>query len=231
MPLTAHMTEIDAVNMILASIGEAPVDTVTGIDEVDEAAEARRVLNERSRKIQMGEWNFNTRLGVNVTKTADNTYEIAANVLEVQPSNPPRPGQYTDSSSGEFSYGMNVAWRRNSDNTKFILYNVVDDREDWPNGPQTITVDVKEYLEFEHCPPPVQWYVAVDAAHTFQKGSFGSLTIHKFTSEDLEEALVIATNFDEKVGDNNLFDHNPHMQSVAMRFNHNRPGRRPRWRW
>jgi len=223
MPLTAHMTEIDAVNMIIASIGEAPVDTVAGLDEVDEAAEALRVLNERSKKIQMGEWNFNTRLGVILQKTADDTYEVAANVLEIDTSNAPL-GRNTG--AGQRDAHLNTAWRRNVADTKFVLYNVVDDREDWPNGAPTITVDVKEYLEFEHCPPAIQWYIAVDAAHTFQKGTFGSTTIHAFTKEDLQEALILATNFDEKVGDNNLFDHNPHMRNVAVRNNPIRPGRR-----
>lgn len=52
-------TELDAVNEILASIGEAPINTLEEVDNVD-VMNALRILDKVSRQVQERSWTFNT---------------------------------------------------------------------------------------------------------------------------------------------------------------------------
>lgn len=54
--------ELDAVNDILASIGEPPVNTLEGDANAD-VANARRILNKINRQIQSKGWTFNIEEG------------------------------------------------------------------------------------------------------------------------------------------------------------------------
>jgi hypothetical protein len=53
------MTELEAVNVLLTTIGEAPVNTLTG-NQVTDVTVAKQVLLEISREIQSQGWHFNT---------------------------------------------------------------------------------------------------------------------------------------------------------------------------
>ena len=52
------MTELEAVNILLTTIGEAPVNTLTG-NQVTDVTVATQVLLEISREIQSQGWHFN----------------------------------------------------------------------------------------------------------------------------------------------------------------------------
>ena len=53
------MTELEAVNVLLTTIGEAPVNTLTG-NQVTDVTIANQVLTEVSREVQAQGWHFNT---------------------------------------------------------------------------------------------------------------------------------------------------------------------------
>ena len=67
------MTELEAVNVMLTTIGEAPVNTLTG-NQVTDVTIAQQVLNEVNREVQSQGWYFNTENGV--TLTPDNNKHI-----------------------------------------------------------------------------------------------------------------------------------------------------------
>ena len=52
-------TELQAVNTMLSTIGEAPVNSITGTTTVDVSV-AKNILDETSMSIQSQGWNFNT---------------------------------------------------------------------------------------------------------------------------------------------------------------------------
>lgn len=58
-------TELDAINLILSSIGEAPVNSLTESESID-VDNARSLLATVSRRIQRQGWQFNTLLNVTV---------------------------------------------------------------------------------------------------------------------------------------------------------------------
>ena len=59
MAIPSSMTELEAVNILLTTIGEAPVNTLTG-NQVTDVSIANQVLNEVSREVQSQGWHFNT---------------------------------------------------------------------------------------------------------------------------------------------------------------------------
>ena len=56
----ANTTELEAVNSMLATIGEAPVNSITGTLPLD-ASLAKNTLNEINREVQSAGWHFNSR--------------------------------------------------------------------------------------------------------------------------------------------------------------------------
>ena len=54
----ANTTELEAVNSMLATIGEAPVNSITGTLPLD-ASLAKNTLNEINREVQSAGWHFN----------------------------------------------------------------------------------------------------------------------------------------------------------------------------
>jgi hypothetical protein len=210
----AHMTELEAVNQMLRSIGEQPVQTLTS-GQLD-ASQAQAILNETSRRIQAQGWHANTRRSVALTPNSSDEYVVAANILSIDTVNPdsarrtgsPNPSSY-----------YNVAVRRSSDDTKYLLYDVDNDTETWANGPDTLVVDIIEFLQFEYLPPMLQAYIYKAAAHEFQKMSVQSQVLYQFTGEDVQEALGNAIQEDVGNEDRNMLQHHRPAWEVVYRYN------------
>ena len=67
----AAMTELEAVNVLLTTIGEQPVNSLTGTQTTDVTI-AQQVLNEVSREVQSQGWHFNTEHNVELVPDAFN---------------------------------------------------------------------------------------------------------------------------------------------------------------
>ena len=59
MTVTTRTTELEAVNTILSTIGEAPINSLTGTLPVD-ATTAKNILSEINREVQSAGWKWNT---------------------------------------------------------------------------------------------------------------------------------------------------------------------------
>ena len=89
------MTELDAINRMLAVIGEAPIDSLSSIqiNEITDSALARRTLAEVNRDVQSEGWSWNTDAPVEITGTAQKEFVLPSDTLQAQFS----PTQYSDS--------------------------------------------------------------------------------------------------------------------------------------
>ena len=83
MTITTRTTELEAVNTILSTIGEAPLSTLTGSLPVD-GTTAKNILNEISREVQSAGWHFNTQYKVDLTRDNSNKVPIGTDVVRVQ---------------------------------------------------------------------------------------------------------------------------------------------------
>jgi hypothetical protein len=209
--LTGHMTKLEAVNEMLFTIGERPVNSLAS--GLSEASQAEDILDRESRRIQMKGWHGNTLFNHQITPNASDQFALPDNVLKVDTVNPsyrrsgntPAPSSY-----------INVSMRRDAADTKWLLW-------DNDNGSETITdvtamtTELVLFLEFANLTPALQIYIWVSAARRFQQGAVGSQALDAFTQEDVVEAMADAVNEDLENSDANILHDNPHVAAIARR--------------
>jgi hypothetical protein len=211
--LEGHMTKLQAVNDMLWSIGESPVQSLaSGLGDA-EIAEA--ILDRVSREIQLKGWQVNTRHGVELTVNASSQFALPVNILKVDTSNPTSGRQTTTPRHSAF---INAHMRRAADDSKWLLYDGDNNSETWTD-PTTITVTYTQLLEFADLTPALQIFVWTSAAHRFQKGAMGSRVLQEYTTEDVLQAEMQAVQEDSANEDLNIIRDNAHVRSVAYRYN------------
>ena len=78
----AATTELECINIMLAAIGEAPVNSLTGTVPVD-VRMAQSTLTEVNKQVQSEGWSFNTEIDVTLTRNASNNVVLGTDVLRV----------------------------------------------------------------------------------------------------------------------------------------------------
>lgn len=186
------MTELDAVNLMLSVIGEAPVNSieVTGLGDV---AVALQVLNEVSREVQEKGWAFNVENNYPIARTTDSELLVPSNTLRV------------DTEDYE---GLNVTLRGNR------LY----DRDGHTYSfPRDVKVQITLMLPFTEIPQAARFYISIRAARKFQKRVLGSDRLESFTQDDEMSALVSLQDQDTDVGDYNVLTGNAQIAAILQR--------------
>jgi hypothetical protein len=211
----AHLTKLDAVNEMLLSIGETPVQSLgSGLQD---ASIAESVLDRTNRIIQLKGWHVNTRRNIELTKNASDQFAVGIDTLKIDTVNPSGGRQFqTPGSSGY----INASLRRSADNTMFLLYDVDNDSETWPND-TTLTVDIVSLIDFAKLTPSLQVYVAASAGRRFQKGAVSSRVLDEFTREDVQTALIDAVQEDMENSDINMLRDNAATRNIVHRYNPN----------
>ena len=83
MTIQTRTTELEAVNTILSTIGEAPLNTLTGSLPVD-GTMAQNILDEINREVQSIGWHWNTHYKVDLNRDTDNKIPVGTDVLRIQ---------------------------------------------------------------------------------------------------------------------------------------------------
>jgi hypothetical protein len=209
--LTGHMTKLEAVNEMLFTIGERPVNSLAS--GLSEASQAEDILDRESRRIQMKGWHGNTLFNFQITPNAGNQFALPDNVLKVDTVNP----QYRRSASTPApSKYVNVSMRRSADDTKWLLWDNDNGLETMTDVTQ-LTVEMVLFLEFADLTPALQIYIWTSAARRFQQGTVGSAALDAFTVEDVVDAMADAVNEDLENSDANIISDNQHVASIARR--------------
>lgn len=175
------MTELEAVNMCLAAIGESPVNSFTNSGLADVAA-ARAKLTEFSRTIQSAGWAFNTEHSFPLSRASDNTITLPVNVLKASIDR-----RVSDAQAAQ--RGQSLYDKKN--------HTYVWDRD--------LKADVVFYLDWTELPQAARQYIAVCAARSFQATAFTSDTIDKLTEADEMKALTALKDAEGDNGDYNMF--------------------------
>lgn len=172
------MTELEAVNVMLTTIGEAPVNTLTG-NQVTDVTIAQQVLNEVNREVQSQGWYFNTENGV--TLTPDNNKHIL----------PPADTARIDSRD------YNIVIREDK------LFDLDDFTYEFGGS---IKVNIVYYQDFTVLPDAAKRYIAARAARIYADRLLNSETIHAMTLRDEQKALVDLRQFEEETADYTMMD-------------------------
>jgi len=185
MTITTRTTELEAVNTILSTIGEAPLSTLTGSLPVD-GTTAKNILNEISREVQSAGWHFNTQYKVDLTRDTNNKIPVGTDVVRVQLNDKYDKSSYDVVQRG--TYLFNLA--KNSD--------IFD---------QDFTENTLIYLlQFEDLPEQARRYITIRSARVFHDRTLGANTLHKFSSEDEARSLSVMKQAEMATGDNTIFD-------------------------
>ena len=185
MTVTTRTTELEAVNTILSTIGEAPLNTLTGSLPVD-GTTAKNVLSEINREVQSAGWHFNSHYKVDLSRDADNKIPIGTDVLRVE----------LNSKYSKQSY--DVVQRDN------FLYNLAKNSETFDQNFEDNTIVY--LLDFSKIPEQAKRYITIRSARVFHDRTLGANTLHKFSSEDEARALSVLRQAEAHTGDYNIFD-------------------------
>ena len=158
------MTELDAVNDVLMTIGETPVNSVDET-ELTEASLALRILKQVSRAVQSEALNCNTVYNYTINPDSNNKLPVPANALSVDPM--------------DRSLDLIVH--------KGFLY----DKDGFTNTfTEPVKCQVVFLLQFEDLPEHVRQFITVKAARIFQKRMLGSQVLHEITEEEEVQARI-----------------------------------------
>ncbi len=184
MPVETPTSELDAVNICLRAIGEAPVNSLSG--DILDVTTARACIKQTSHQIQELGWTFNTELNYPLVPDEDGAITLAANIVRVDQD------PVNDSSDYDLVQRGTTLYDRKNRTSVFT---------------RTVKAEVVLLFPFDQLPPSARRYVALKAARIFQASVVGSETLAGFTKEDEFEARMA---FEEAEGENadyTIFDH------------------------
>lgn len=157
-------TELEAINYLLISIGEQPINDVN-TEGLAEISIAKNLLHSVSRHTQSRGLSCNSEVGYPLPINLESKVRIPRDVLKIDA---------TDTGldvvrRGEYLY--------DKANHTFIFES-------------TINVDVVWFLDFNDLPQVVKDYIVVKASRLFQTKVLGSETLHAFSAQDEQQAWI-----------------------------------------
>ena len=195
MTTTTRSTELEAVNTILSTIGEAPLNSLSGSLPVD-GTMAKNVLSEISREVQSSGWHFNTHYKSTLTRDTNNNIPVATNVVRVE---------LDPNLESKSSYDL---VQRDGK-----LFNLAKDTDIFDKDFTDVT---QVYLlPFNEIPEQAKRYITIRSARVFHDRTLGANTLHKFSQEDEKQALSILRNAEARTGDFTIFDTPEQIYTIA----------------
>jgi hypothetical protein len=190
---SALMTELEAVNMCLAAIGESPVNTLsnTGLADV---ASARAKLLEFSRTVQSTGWAFNTEEQYPLTRASDSTITAPTNALKV-------------------SLDRNVT----SAQVALRGQKLYDKASHTYIFTQDLKATVVFFLDWDELPQTARQYIAICASRSFQGNNLSSDTLDRLTEDDEVKALIALKDAEGDDGQYNMFTDSYSVANAWMR--------------
>jgi hypothetical protein len=176
-------TELDAVNQILSSVGQAPVTTLDL--QNPEVSIVLNTLREVNRQVQAEGWIFNTERHYELTPDSE-TNEIAYpfNMLQIDTNTRYHKDKYDVVKRGNKLYD-----RLNH------TYTFTD----------TIQADVVWYFDFTDVPPAIQAYIVARAAKMCATKMIGDSTLYQLLGEQELNTRAAAIEYDCNQGDYSMF--------------------------
>ncbi len=191
------MTELEAVNVLLTTIGESPVSTLSGNQVVDVAI-AQQVLLEVSREVQQMGWHFNTDTRVELSPAIDTFIYVP-----------------TDTARIDITNSSNDIVARDG-----RLYNLTDKTYVFTDKLEGTVV---YFYDFDKLPDVAKKYITTRASRIYADRLLNSQAIHKMISKDEAKALVDLREYEGDTADYNM-NQNYSVARVLNRSNYMRYG-------
>ena len=177
-------TELEAINTMLSTIGESPVNMVEDTGNVDVVI-ARQILQSVSREVQARGWHFNTEKNYTITPDSKGYLVLPKTVLKADTV-------YPDGSKDVVVRGNKLYDRENH------TYVFTD----------AVKVEMTVLLTFDELPEVARNYVTIRASRIFQERVVGSDTLQAFNSQDEARAMVSLMEYEADTADLNILSGN-----------------------
>lgn len=183
------LSTLEAVNIILDSIGETPVSSLdSGLPDA-EAAETK--LNEINKTVQAKGWHQNTEKNLKLTPDSNSNIIVPATYLRIDTTGT--------------SKNVNVTPR--TFDSKSMLYDVKKQSYLFTND---LYCDVVLLLEYGDLTLELSNYIAYRAARKFQESQMQSTTLDGFTVRGEMEAYAALMDAETENEDTNILTDNEH---------------------
>lgn len=182
---TAPMTKLDAVNLMLSSIGQSPLNTIAGTIPKD-AAKAVLALDNALRELLTSGWSFNSDREYPLSPDGNGRIDIPANAIFADPT-----------------YGEDFTMRYDSGGTPGMrLYDNAE--RVFTSFTQDVKCDIIWLFEYEQIPQHGRQLVCMKAARKFQAGIVASTILYQFTREMETEAYAGFRRMEKRQKDYNI---------------------------
>ena len=176
-------SKLDAVNIMLGYITEAPVNSIASTVALPpSAALAKGVLDEVSREVQQEGWHFNTAQDYTLEANASGKFVLPDNVLQVDT---------VDTSYDVVQRGTALFDRKNYTDT------FTEDE---------LKVNITFLLEYEELPEQARRYIALKASRMFANRLVGSREIEALIYRDEIRAKAAMEEAEGVNSDRTIFD-------------------------
>ena len=170
---TVPVNELEAVNMLLAAVGEAAVSSLETATTVD-VTQAKNLLSNINREVQQKGWHFNTEWDVVLSIDSDSRIPLGTTVLSIY--SPSKMTTIRGREGSPFLYDL--------DNNTFTWTASINDAV-------TITL-----LDFEDIPQTARQYITTKAARIFQEEIIGQVSAEAVNRQ--EEVVAYADLLDDE---------------------------------
>jgi len=188
----AATTELESVNIMLAAIGEAPINSLTGTLPVD-ARLAQSTLTEVNKDVQSEGWSFNTEIDVTLTRdSVKKQIALPTDVLRVDPN------IHQHTTIDAIQRGQRLYDRLNN---KFEF-------------DEDLICTVVYLRTFDEIPEPARRYITIRSARIFVDRLVSDDGLRTYTQQDEVRARAILMETDLANGDHNVLRGDPSLTSV-----------------
>ena len=191
-PAYATSSELDAVNSILMTVGESPVNTLN--TQSPEVAIAQNTLREVAREVLAEGWVFNSEYEIKFTVDQNDQVPLSDAVLQV------------DASRFYHLDTYNVIRKEGK------LYDRYEHRNTFPDE-SIMYLDVIWMYAFEDIPQSFRDYITTKASRIASMRMVSDLEIAKGLENDEVVARASAIEYDTRQADYNVFNDNRFKQS------------------
>ena len=192
----AETTELECINIMLAAIGEAPINSLLGTLPVD-ARIAQSTLTEVNKSVQSEGWSFNTETDVTLTRDGSNHVNLPADVLRVDANIHQHP------TIDPIQRGLKLYDRQNN------KYEFDED----------LICTVVYFRDFSEIPEPARYYMNIKAARIFVDRLVSDQGLRTYTQEDEVRARSILMETDLANGDHNMLRGDPSLTNIFDTYN------------
>jgi len=192
----AATTKLQAINIMMAAIGETPVNTLTGTLPADVVI-AQSTLTEINKDVQSEGWSFNTEIDVTLTRDGSNHINLPKDILRVDANIHQHP------TIDPIQRGLKLYDRQNN---KFTF-------------DEDLICTIVYFREFDEIPEPARRYMTIKAARVFVDRLVGDQGLRTYTEQDEIRARAILMETDYANADHNLLRGDPSLTNIFDTYN------------